>query len=98
MTTPLWSREEESLLPEQRHEDRCAASSHALAGDSLLKPGTLITQASRGQSGLQAVVLNLGAHLHHPLPAQPKVLMKHRFASLYCLSLLVGRIPALKKL
>src|SRR3712207_7213593 len=68
----------EQALPEQCRDERGAASNPAPTRNAVL-----VGPSSPCQAGPQAVVLDLPAHLHHPLPGQPVVeVVVHPYAPL----------------
>ena len=73
----------EQALPEQCRDKRGAASNPAPMANAVLAG-----PSSPCQAGLQAVVLDLRTHPHHPLPGQPVVEVVVR---LYA-PLLLGRV------
>ena len=74
----------EQALPEQCRDERGAASNPAPTTGKAV----LLGPSSPRQAGLQAVVLDLRTHPHHPLPGQPVVEVVVR---LYA-PLLLGRV------
>ena len=73
----------EQALPEQSRDERGAAGDPAPAGNALT-----IGPSGPRRAGIQAVVLDLFAHLRRPLPGQPMIeVLVHLLAPL-----LLGRV------